>query len=97
MATQMSPEDSTSSTPRGRSSSPPSVSPIEQSEGDHPAKLEIREVQVDKRATMVSRTAWHGSCITKKGLPDVQDINENAADVHISSWDVAEASSDFSK
>ncbi|KAJ9170692.1 hypothetical protein P3X46_018782 [Hevea brasiliensis] len=97
MATQMSPEGSTSSSPRGRSSSPPSVSPAGQSESDHPAKLEIREVQVDKRATLISRTARHGSCTTKKGLPDIQDINENATDARISSWDVAVASSDFSK
>ncbi|KAJ9177261.1 hypothetical protein P3X46_012497 [Hevea brasiliensis] len=96
MATQMSPEGSTCSSPRGRSSSPPSV-PLEQSESDHPAKLEIREAQEDKRATLISRTTRHGPCITRKGRPGVQEVNKNATDAHISSWDVAEASSDFSK
>ncbi|EEF38786.1 uncharacterized protein LOC8262905 [Ricinus communis] len=95
MATQMSPEGSTCSSPRERSSSPPSIPPVEQS--DHPAKLEIREVQVDKRATLVSRTTRHGSRRSKKGLPDVQDINQNASDSRISLWNVSEASSEFSK
>ncbi|KDP31937.1 hypothetical protein JCGZ_12398 [Jatropha curcas] len=95
MATQMSPEGSTCSSPRARSSSPSSIPALEQS--DLSAKLDIREVQVDKRATLISRTRRHGSSITKKGLPDVQDSNQNPIDPRISSWDVSEASSEFSK
>ena len=96
MATQMSPQGRTCSSPRGRSSSPPSIPPVEQT--DHPAKLEIREVQVDKRATLVSsKTTRHGSRTGKKGLPGVQDTKKNASDPHISSWDISEESSDFSK
>ncbi|XP_050208273.1 uncharacterized protein LOC126657608 [Mercurialis annua] len=90
MATQMSPEGSTCSSPRGRSSSPPSLPPVE------PARLEIREVQVDKRATLVSRTTRHGSggSMRKK---HAQDNNQNASNSHISSWEISEASSEFSK
>ncbi|XP_065876217.1 uncharacterized protein [Euphorbia lathyris] len=91
MATQMSPEGSTSSSPQ-RSSSPPSIPPA-----DHPAKLEIREVQVDKRATLISKTTRHDSFRTKKRLADVEDFNHNATASGISSWDVSEASSEFSK
>lgn len=97
MATQMSPEGSVSLSPRGRSSSPPSVPPLQQSENEHPAKLEIREVQVDKKATLISRPAKRGSCTSKKGWPGVQDAYQNATDAHVSSWDVPDASSDFPK
>ena len=84
MATQMSPEGSTCSSPRGRSSFPPSIPPVEQI--DHPAKLKIREVQVNKRATLVSsNTTRHGSHIGKKGLSGVQHTKQNASDPHISS------------
>ncbi|OAY35408.1 uncharacterized protein LOC110628079 isoform X2 [Manihot esculenta] len=97
MATQMSPEGSVSLSPIGRSSSPPSVPPLQQSENEHPAKLEIREVQVDKKATLISRPAKRGSCTSKKGWPGVQDAYQNATDAHVSSWDVPDASSDFPK
>ena len=84
MATQMSPEDSTCSSPRGRSSFPPSIPPVEQT--DHPAKLKIREVQVGKRAILASsKTTRHGSRICKKGLSGVQDTKKNASYPHISS------------
>ncbi|WCJ31142.1 Remorin family protein [Euphorbia peplus] len=92
MATQMSPDDSACSSPQ-RSSSPPSI-PL----ADHPAKLEIREVQVDKRATLISKMRQHDSFRAKKRLTDIQDnFNHNATASGISSWDVSEASSEFSK
>ncbi|KAJ6919587.1 hypothetical protein NC651_013515 [Populus alba x Populus x berolinensis] len=96
MATQMSPESSTHSSCRGRSSSPPSTDPVLEPQSDHPAKLEIREVQVDKRATVIRWSKRPGSRRIKRGQPDVEEFNSNAADVS-SSWDISEEVSDFSK
>lgn len=97
MATQMSPEGSTHSSCRGRSSSPPSTDPVLEPQSDHPAKLEIREVQVDKRATVIRWSKRPGSRRIKRGQPDVEEFNPNAADAHSSSWDISEEVSDFSK
>lgn len=97
MATQMSPEGSTHSSCRGRSSSPPTTDPVPEPQSDHPAKLEIREVQVDKRATVIRWSKRPGSRRIKRGQPDVEEFNSNAADAQSSSWDISEEVSDFSK
>lgn len=97
MATQMSPEGSTNSSCRGRSSSPPSTDPVLEPQSDRPAKLEIREVQVDKRATVIRWSKRPGSRRIKRGQPDVEEFNPNAADAQSSSWDISEEVSDFSK
>jgi hypothetical protein len=59
--------------------------------------LEIREVQVDKRATVIRWSKRPGSRRIKRGQPDVEEFNPNAADAHSSSWDISEEVSDFSK
>ncbi|CAK7337680.1 unnamed protein product [Dovyalis caffra] len=97
MATQMSPESSTHSSCRRRSSSPPSIAPVLEPPSDHSSKLEIREVQVDKRATVIRWSKRPGSQRIKRRQPDVEDFNPNAADARSSSWDISEAVSDFSK
>ncbi|KAF9682391.1 hypothetical protein SADUNF_Sadunf05G0104200 [Salix dunnii] len=90
MATQMSPGGSTHS-------SPPSTNPVLEPQSDHPAQLEIREVQVDKRATVIRWSKSPGSRRIKSGQPDVVEFNPNAADAQSSSWDVSEEESNFSK
>ncbi|KAJ6736614.1 hypothetical protein OIU85_018758 [Salix viminalis] len=97
MATQMSPGGSTHSSGRGRSSSPPSTDPVLEPQGDHPAQLEIREVQVDKRATVIRWSKSPGSRRIKSRQPDVVEFNPDAADAQSSSWDVSEEVSNFSK
>ncbi|KAK1586720.1 hypothetical protein Q3G72_005488 [Acer saccharum] len=87
MATQMSPED-------GSHPSPPSILPVVE---DHPAKLEVREVQVDKRATIINRSKRHGSRRIKKGVPDFENLYQNAADTCKSSWDLSEEATSISK
>lgn len=92
MATQMSPRDSTGSSPKGRSSfstSPPSILPIVESHSNDSAKLEIRDVQVDKRATVTKQAKKHGMRKIKNGSPDVKNLT--------SSWDIAEAANNMSK
>ncbi|THG00096.1 hypothetical protein TEA_012392 [Camellia sinensis var. sinensis] len=92
MATQMSPRDSTGSSPKGRSSfstSPPSILPIVESHSNDSAKLEIRDVQVDKRATVTKQAKKHGVRKIKNGSPDVKNLT--------SSWDIAEAANNMSK
>ncbi|KAK2657478.1 hypothetical protein Ddye_010530 [Dipteronia dyeriana] len=87
MATQMSPDDSSHP-------SPPSILlGVE----DHPAKLQVREVQVDKRATIISRSKRHGSRRIKKGVPDFEDFYQNAADTCKSAWDLSEEATSISK
>ena len=90
MATQMSPGGSTHS-------SSPSTNPVLEPQSDHPAQLEIREVQVDKRATVIRWSKSPGSRRIKSGQPDVVEFNPNAADAQSSSWDISEEVSNFSK
>lgn len=87
MATQMSPEGSSQSSP---------TFPHEP-QSDHPAKLEIREVQVDKRATMISWSKKHGSRMIKKGVPDIEELYQNPTGTCASSWDISEAATSISK
>ncbi|KAJ6366867.1 hypothetical protein OIU77_003278 [Salix suchowensis] len=97
MATQMSPVGSSPSSCRGSSSSTPSISPVQAPASDNHGKLDIREFQVDKRATVIRWSERPGSRRIKRGQPDVKDFNPNAADAHSSYLDISEAVSDFSK
>lgn len=81
MATQMSPDDSVHSSPK---ESPPLPSfplpvPGVEEQNKHSAKVEIRDVQVDKGASISSQ---YGS---RKMRRDSQDTNNI-----VSPWDVAE-------
>ncbi|KAE8701205.1 RNA-binding family protein isoform 1 [Hibiscus syriacus] len=102
MATQMSPDESSKhSSPRERSSfgqSPPPILPIPSVDNnDHPSKLDIREVQIDKRATITGWSKRHGSRRIKKGKPDFEDFYRNNAPASALSLDISEASTSLSK
>ena len=102
MATQMSPEDSSShSSPRGRSSfchSPPPIIPLPAAENDdHSSKLDIREVQIDKRATITNCSKRHVSRRIKKGVPDFEDFYQNSRAASALSLDISEAATNISK
>ncbi|XWS29846.1 hypothetical protein CRYUN_Cryun24cG0064800 [Craigia yunnanensis] len=102
MATQMSPEGSSShSSPRGRSSfchSPSPILPLPAAENnDHPSKLDIREVQIDKRATITNCSKRHGSRRIKKGVPDFEDFYQNSRAASAFSLDISEAATNISK
>lgn len=102
MATQMSPENTSHSSipsPTERDSSPPSIPPVQKSPIEIPAKLEVREVQVDKRATMIrgSKRHSHSSCQSQKAVPDVDDFGHSLSEVRSSSWDISDIATDFSR
>ncbi|OMP02001.1 hypothetical protein COLO4_11421 [Corchorus olitorius] len=108
MATQMSPEGSSSrSSPRERSSSschsPPPTLPLpaeEENNNDHPSGLDIREVQIDKGATTMTNN-WskrHGSRRIKKGtVPDIEDFYQNNTVAPALPLDITEAATSISK
>lgn len=78
IATQMSPVGSNASSPKGKlsfSTSPPPPIPfaVDLSD-DHSAKLEIRDVQVDKGTTITRQSKRHGVRRKKKRSPDVKDL-----------------------
>ncbi|XVF17686.1 hypothetical protein REPUB_Repub10bG0145000 [Reevesia pubescens] len=103
MATQMSPEGSSSrhSSPRERSSfchSPPPVLPLPAAENnDHPSKLDVKEVQIDKRATITNWSRRHGSRRIKKGMPDFENFYQNSTAASALSLDISEAATNISK
>ncbi|KAA8531692.1 hypothetical protein F0562_006591 [Nyssa sinensis] len=79
MATQMSPEGSTQSSPKGKlsfSTSPPTIRPIVEPHSNQSVKVEVRDVQVDKRATVIQQSR-------KKHSSDIEDLT--------SSWVVDES------
>lgn len=95
MATQMSPKES-----RRRSSfspSRPALVPLAEQQSDHSDKSEVKDVEVDKRATMIRWSKRRGMGFNKKGPPDVKDFNENPDQVRTSSFNIAEAAMDISK
>ncbi|GLT38997.1 hypothetical protein SLA2020_132070 [Shorea laevis] len=100
MATQMSSESSSChSSPKERSSvgpSPPSTL-LSVEQNDHPSKLEVREVQVDKRVTMTNWSKRHGSRVMKKDLPDVEDFYHTDGVASASSFDISVAATGLSK
>lgn len=88
MATQMSPEGSHS----GRLSfviSPPVVPLPEDQHSNYSAKLEVRDVQVDKGVTVTGQSRKDGTRMSKRRSLDVKDI--------VSSWNTTEASKKTSK
>lgn len=102
MATQMSPKDcrcSVSST-MGRSSfasSPSALLSIMEQQSNHSAKIKVKDVQVDKRATMIRWSKKRGRRMSKKDQSDANDFGENAMGVSSSSLDVSEAAMNNSK
>ncbi|KAI8535135.1 hypothetical protein RHMOL_Rhmol10G0152000 [Rhododendron molle] len=95
MATQMSPTDSTRSSatsPKDRlsfSTSPPSILPVLEPYSNHSAKLEIRDVQVDKRVTVTRQSGKHGVRMKQNESPVVEDLT--------STWDISKATRNISK
>ncbi|CAA3015949.1 Hypothetical predicted protein [Olea europaea subsp. europaea] len=91
MATQMSPDESTHSSSKGRlsfSGLPISLPRLVEPHSNHSVKDEVRDVQVDKSVTVARQSKKHGSR-KMRGLP-------NAADLP-SQLDVADASNSMSR
>ncbi|KAI6700056.1 hypothetical protein NL676_014380 [Syzygium grande] len=90
MATQMSPKSSPCSSPKSRPSS--CQSPPSQSLKSN--KLEVRDVGIDKRATIISWSRRHAMRFSRKDGRGVEDSNrfgEGEGKAQGSSWDMVEA------
>lgn len=86
MATQMSSDDSTHTSPQERSSSiPPGVEQSKQ----HSTKVEIRDVQVDKGDPILGLSRKSRVRKPKKQLPDISSP--------ISTWDVVDGTKSMTK
>ncbi|KAK8572500.1 hypothetical protein V6N13_048098 [Hibiscus sabdariffa] len=92
MATQMSPQGSTHSSP-----SNPSALPIIELQSIHSSKSEVRDVQVDERVTMARCSKKQGARKTGKSSEIVDDWRKRAVDSHASIWDVTETAKNISK
>ncbi|XVE82800.1 hypothetical protein DITRI_Ditri16bG0034800 [Diplodiscus trichospermus] len=96
MATQMSPEGSSNHSSPSFCHSPPPILPLPAVENNdqhhhHPSKMDIREVQIDKRATMTNCSKRHVPRRIKKGVPDFEDLYQNSTAASDLSLDIPEA------
>ncbi|XP_038883869.1 uncharacterized protein LOC120074722 isoform X1 [Benincasa hispida] len=101
MATQMSSEDFTPSSPQGNgsisSSSPSTHQSMVGKESDHCSKQEVRDVEVDKGATVMQRSKGHKLRLTEENFPHLGNLDENVAEAGASTLDIAEAAIQVSK
>ncbi|KAL4280955.1 hypothetical protein GQ457_03G039490 [Hibiscus cannabinus] len=100
MATQMSPQRSTHSSPKERRSlspSSPSALPIMELLNIHSSTSELRDVQVDERVTMTRWSQKHRARNTGKNSEFVDDWGIKAVDTCTSTWDVTETGKSISK
>lgn len=101
MATQMSSEDFTPSSPQGNgsisSSSPSTHQSMVGKESDHCSKQEVRDVEVDKGATAMQRSKGHKLRLTEEEFPHLGNLDEDVAEAGASTLDIAEAAIQVSK
>lgn len=96
MATQMSPKRSSHSSLQEWSSLSPfpsSLLPIVEPHSDHSAKLEVRDVQVDKWASVIRWSKRYGA--RKKDSLDAEDLYKSAMEGQGTSWDFAGAANKY--
>lgn len=91
MATQMSPEGSTHSSPQRRlsfSASASSAFPIVELQSGQSSKFEVRDVQVDERVTVTRWSKKHKARFPGKGSECVDSWRKKDVDSQSSDWDV---------
>ena len=91
MATQMSPEGSTHSSPQGRlsfSASTPSALPIVELQSVPNSKLEVRDVQVDERVIVTRWSKKHRARFPGKGSDSVDNWKKKDVEAQSSDWDI---------
>ncbi|KAK9269827.1 hypothetical protein L1049_025400 [Liquidambar formosana] len=96
MATQMSPEGSTHSSPNRRPSAS-SALPIVELQSDNSSKSDVRDVQVDERVTVTRWSRKHRTRTTGKGSENVDDWTKKAVEARCSAWEVSETAKSISK
>lgn len=91
MATQMSPEGSSHSSPEGRLSfsalTPPTM-PIVELQSVPSSKVEVRDVQVDERVTMTRWSKKNRARFPGKSAESVDNWKKKGDDAQSSDWDV---------
>ncbi|XP_008777597.2 uncharacterized protein LOC103697505 isoform X2 [Phoenix dactylifera] len=99
VATQMSPEGSTPSSPKERpffSPSPQSAHPIQELES-HFSKLEVRDVQVDDRVTVTRWSKKHIARGSDRRSTNIIEWKKKTVETKASSWEVADTAKSMSK
>ncbi|KAE9588414.1 hypothetical protein Lal_00002900 [Lupinus albus] len=100
MATQMSPDGSSCSSPNMRlsfsASTPPPLSVTEFQSASFP-KIDIRDVQVDERVTMTRWSKKHRALFSGRGSENVDSWKKKETSSRLSSWDNSERSKTVSK
>ncbi|XP_045804429.1 uncharacterized protein LOC123897727 [Trifolium pratense] len=100
MATQMSPEGSSCSSPNMRTSfsaSTPPALPITELQSASFSKMDIRDVQVDERVTMTRWSKKHRALFTGRGSENVDSWKKKETSTESSSWEISESSKTVSK
>ncbi|XP_038990101.1 uncharacterized protein LOC103712515 isoform X2 [Phoenix dactylifera] len=99
VATQMSPEGSSSTSPKKRhfiSPSAQSAHPIQELES-HLSKLEVRDVQVDDRVTVTRWSKKHIARGSDRRLTNIIEWKKKTVGAKASSWEVADSAKSMSK
>ncbi|KAK9163340.1 hypothetical protein Syun_004242 [Stephania yunnanensis] len=99
VATQMSPDGSTHSSPKRRASSTsisPPLLPMVEAQTSL-AKLEIRDVQVDSQVTLTRWSKKHGPLVSQRGSTNVESVREESAQIQDSAWNVGETATNSSR
>lgn len=98
MATQMSPNGSTHSSPKRQPfSSAPTALPSLELQSVHSSKSQVRDVQVDERVTVTRWSKKNRAQIPGKTSEIVDDWRKKSVDSQISAWDITESSKSISK
>ncbi|KAH9692452.1 Remorin C domain-containing protein [Citrus sinensis] len=99
MATQMSPESGSYSSPKRMllSASTPSALPIAEIQSVRSSKSDVRDVQVDEKVTVTRWSKKHRTRTSGKSSEIVDDWRKKAADAQTSAWDITESTKTISK
>lgn len=100
MATQMSPESSSHSSPKRRLSISPSTASklaIVELKSVESSKLEVKDVQVDDRFTVTGLSKRHKARLPGKSSENVSDWKRKVLEFRCSAWEVSETTKSISK
>ncbi|XP_031267235.1 uncharacterized protein LOC116125653 [Pistacia vera] len=98
MATQMSPDGSTHSSPKRQPfSSAATALPILELQSVHSSKSEVRDVQVDERVTVTRWSKKNRARISGKTSEIVDDWRKKYVDAQTPAWDITESAKSISK
>ncbi|KAJ0086810.1 hypothetical protein Patl1_08934 [Pistacia atlantica] len=98
MATQMSPDGSTHSSPKRQPfSSAATALPILELQSVHSSKSEVRDVQVDERVTVTRWSKKNRARISGKTSEIVDDWRKKSVDAQTPAWDITESAKSISK